>query len=181
MDKFDKASDTIMTLPGDWHTGLNIAQSIFRCFWKPLLSPIMEMLGWKRINKKVSGCYYQASRLIKFINEELHRFMLHRFATEKGEGYQEMLEKGDLDVLCAFSHGYQEWLRKMEVDGHDDQFEQVCALFLHMSDDFTLFVESYRSGDSIMVERAYDWFVPVWTSLGQKSMWRPNTTNCINC
>ena len=55
MDKFDEASNTIMNVPGDWHTGLNIAQSIFKCFWKPLLSPIMDMLGWKRINEKVSG------------------------------------------------------------------------------------------------------------------------------
>ena len=74
MDKFEEASNTIMTVPGDWHTGLNIAQSIFKCFWKLLLSPIMDMLGWKRINEKVSGCYYRASRLIKLINEELHRY-----------------------------------------------------------------------------------------------------------
>jgi len=44
-----------MTVSGDWHTGLNIAQSIFKCFWKPILFPIMDMLGWKRINEKVSG------------------------------------------------------------------------------------------------------------------------------
>ena len=55
MDKFEEASNTIMTVPGDWHTGLNIAQSIFKCFWKPLLSPIMDMLGWKRINEKLAG------------------------------------------------------------------------------------------------------------------------------
>jgi len=55
MDKFEEALNTIMTVPGDWHTGLNIAQSIFKCFWKSLLSQIMDMLGWKRINEKVSG------------------------------------------------------------------------------------------------------------------------------
>ena len=39
--------------------------------------------------------------------------------------------------------------------------------FLRMSDDFILFVKSYRSGDSIGVEKGYEWYVPIWKALGQ--------------
>jgi len=101
---------------------------------------------------------------------------MHRFASKHGQQFSEMFNKAestdevqhDLDILCTFGNRYQEWLRQMEDDKNPDQYEQVCALFLHMSDDFQLFVDSYHSGDSILVERAYDWFVPVWAALGQK-------------
>jgi len=150
MDKFEEASNTIMPVPGDWYTGLNTAQSIFKCFWKPLLSPIMDMLGWKRINEKERVLLYQASRLIKLINRELHRYMMHRFASEHGQQFSEMFNKAestdevhhDLDILCAFGNRYQEWLRQMEDDKNPDQYEQVCALFLQMSYDFQLFLDS---------------------------------------
>ena len=87
----------------------------------------------------------------------------------------------DLDILCAFGNRYQEWLRQMEDDKNPDQYEQVCALFLHMSDDFQLFVDSYRSGDSILVERAYDWCVPVWAALVKRNTLPHTMIRFDNC
>ena len=56
-DFFGKALGTVMAVPGDWHSGLNMAQSIFKCHWKALLEPMKDCLGWKGINEQVCGCY----------------------------------------------------------------------------------------------------------------------------
>ena len=42
----DKALSTLVALPGDWHhTGLNMGQSIVKCFYRVLLEPIQNVLG----------------------------------------------------------------------------------------------------------------------------------------
>jgi hypothetical protein len=38
-DAFDK----VMFLPGDWHTGMNMLQSIYKLFWTSLLKPLQEI------------------------------------------------------------------------------------------------------------------------------------------
>ena len=37
MDEFDDVLDTVLALPGDWHTGMNFGQSILKVFYKTLL------------------------------------------------------------------------------------------------------------------------------------------------
>ena len=80
-DEFKKALKTVQSMPGDWHTGLNMLQAIFRPFYKTLLEPIKDLLKWKRINDEVKGYYYQATRLVNLTNEELHRFIVQRFVS----------------------------------------------------------------------------------------------------
>jgi len=43
----------------------------------------------------------------------------------------------------------------------------MIALFLHMSDDFILFVQSYQNGDDIAVLQGCDWILSVWLANGQ--------------
>ena len=155
-DEFEKALDTLMSLPGDWHTGLNMVGSIFKTFYKPLLQPVQDLLQWKRINYKVSKCYYQASRLIKLTNAELHRFLLQNFVSERWSTYKEMLEddvNSPPDIFCTLTQDYRDYLLELENcdDEEQDEFLKMCALFLHMSDDFLFFVGSYRANDAIGV------------------------------
>jgi hypothetical protein len=49
LDAFDK----VMFFPGDWHTGMNMLQSIYKLFWINLFKPLRDILGWKRISKDV--------------------------------------------------------------------------------------------------------------------------------
>ena len=74
------------------------------------------------------------------------------------------------DVFCKISYEYQQYLREIEdrdIDG-EDEFLTMCALFLHMSDDLFLFIQSYRAADSIATIKGYDWFVAARTAaLGQ--------------
>ena len=74
-----------MPLPGNWHTGLNYAQAIFNYCCHGFLEEFQDMLGWKRINKDVSSCYYQATRLITFVFEEMIRFLVHQYAECRGK------------------------------------------------------------------------------------------------
>ena len=158
---FEEALNTVMQLPGDWHTGLNMSQSIFKCFWTPLLEPMKDFLGWKRVNDKVSSCYYQATRLIKLVNEELHRFFLHSFVSKNWPQYKTQLIDGanstilGANLICKISHEYQLYLRDCE-DNSTDEFMKMASLFLHMSDDLFLFIQSYQCGDAIAIEKGYE-------------------------
>ena len=79
-EKFMKATKVVMELPGDWHSGMNMCQSLFNIYYDGFLEPFQKVLGWKRISSDVRGCYFQASRLISFVSDVLIRFLypLHR-------------------------------------------------------------------------------------------------------
>jgi hypothetical protein len=55
LDAFDK----VMFLPGNWHTSMNMLQSIYKSFWTYLLKPLWDIVGWKRISKDLHGCFGQ--------------------------------------------------------------------------------------------------------------------------
>jgi hypothetical protein len=130
------------------------------------------MLGWKGINSEMKGCYYRASRLIKFTNEELHRFLMHQFISDNWETYKTMLNDNAVscyDVFCKISQDYKSYLHGIEncTDEGQDEFLKMAAIFLHMSDDMFLFIQSYRADDGIAIIKGYDWFVTVWVVLNQ--------------
>jgi len=54
---FLKALSVVMTFPGDWHLGLNMAQTVFNYCYTGFLDEFQSLLQWKRINKEVSSCY----------------------------------------------------------------------------------------------------------------------------
>ena len=68
-----QALEAVIELPGDWHAGLSMLQSIYSLYYVGFLNQIQSLLGWKRINQDVRGCYYQASRLVIFVHDELMR------------------------------------------------------------------------------------------------------------
>jgi hypothetical protein len=64
---FPESFRNIMFLPGDWHTGMNMLQAIYRVFWVDILNLMKTFIGWKRISQDVRGCYFQAARLTCYI------------------------------------------------------------------------------------------------------------------
>jgi hypothetical protein len=68
---FPESFCNIMFLPGDWHTGMNMLQAIYRVFRVDILNPMKMFIGWKRISQDVRGCYFQAARLTCYI---AHKF-----------------------------------------------------------------------------------------------------------
>jgi hypothetical protein len=42
---FLDAFDRVMFLPGDWHTGMNQLQSIYKVFWTDFLKPLRDHLA----------------------------------------------------------------------------------------------------------------------------------------
>jgi hypothetical protein len=77
---FLEAFDNVMFLPGDWHTGMNMLQSLYKLFWADLLKSLRDILGWKRIAKDVRSCYYQASRLVKYTNYVVSSYLILSFS-----------------------------------------------------------------------------------------------------
>ena len=106
---FLESFQNIMFLPGDWHTGMNMLQSIYIVFWTNILSPIESFLGWKRISKDVRGCYFQAACLVRYIHNVLSTYLLRCFVSSIFEDItKSMYERANADVLCNVAILYHE-------------------------------------------------------------------------
>lgn len=161
-DDFMNALSRVMQLPGDWHAGLAMLQSIYTLFWDGLLKPFKDVLQFKRITRDVRGCYFQASRLAGYLADEVMRAFVYEFASTYDSKEDSMDEKTYICKFamdfCAFLHGLKD---------SDDEWRRVCALFLIMYTDFRRFVDSYREGDAVSILHGYKRFAPVWQELGQ--------------
>ena len=62
LDVFDRALFT----PGDWHTGMNMLQAIFKIYWHMIIKHFKVWLKIARLSKDVSKCYYEQARLFSF-------------------------------------------------------------------------------------------------------------------
>ena len=163
-EMFLKAVSTIMDLPGDWHAGLAMAQSIYNIYFVGFLDQFMDLLGWNKIYFEVSKCYYQATRLITFVHDELHRFLTHQFIAERIASPDEK-DLTDAKFIMKVSIELSEFFENLKES--DDDWIKTCANFLEMSHDFLEFVKAYRSGDSVSVEHGYLKHNPVFKSTGQ--------------
>ena len=149
-DVFVTVMKQVMTAPGDWHAGMNMLQSIYKLWYKCLLCKFQEMLGWKRIQHDVRSCYYQASRLVKFVHDELVCYLMHMFVSDKDRSEECLSDK---DAVCKLADEFVVYLH--ELKSSPDEWTRVCALFVIMSSHFLTFVASYRTGDSIGIENGY--------------------------
>jgi hypothetical protein len=76
---FLESFNNVMFLPGDWHTGMNMLQSIYKVFWMDILSPMKTFLGWKRISRDVRVC--QAARLTRYVHNLMTTYLLHCYVS----------------------------------------------------------------------------------------------------
>ena len=81
--RFLKALTVVQEVPGDWHTSLHMLASIYNLYDHCFLEEFQGLLHWKNINKDVRSCYFQASRLVTFVHDELRRFFIHQFVSER--------------------------------------------------------------------------------------------------
>ena len=84
---------------------------------------------------------------------------MHKFVFENWEKYEQLrqdLDESNVDIFGLIVHEYQLYLRQhKEREKGDDEFMRTSYLFLHMSDNFTKFVLSYRSADAIGIEQGH--------------------------
>ena len=159
-----------MTIPGDWHAGLNMLQSIHNVFWDGFLAPFCKALKWNKVYKDCRNCYYRASTLVLLVHNEIVTHLMQTYASEFGDAVRAKFESENTDhspdgYVCFFAESFASWVDEL-ADG-DDHWLKACCLFVTMSKDFFTFVDSYRSGDAIGVEMGYQSFVAVWRALGQ--------------
>ena len=169
---FEKALKRLIIIPGDWHAGLTMVQSIFNIFWDSFLEPIKTTLGWQRVNKDARGCYFQASRLINFVHTELITVLMESFIGKTHLSLmdkfmvQEETDQSEANYVCFIAKQFSLYIT--QLSDCDDDWLRTCSMFITMSQDFFAFVASYRNGDSIGIESGYQTFVGVWKALGQK-------------
>ena len=163
---FLDAFDRVMFLPGDWHTGMNQLQSIYKLFWTDLLKPLRDHLGWKRISNDVQQCYYQASRLVKYTYKVISAYLLCAYISRHISRFDDRIrDVPPGDLLCDLVSDYKTFLT--DTLNSNDEHTKLIVNFLFISGDFLDFVAAYRNQDSIMVEVGYKTFAPIWKLLGQ--------------
>jgi hypothetical protein len=62
-----------------------MAQSIFNYCYVVFLDEFQSLLGWKRINKEASSCYFQGTQLITFVHDELTRYFAHQCVAQHND------------------------------------------------------------------------------------------------
>ena len=83
LDVFDHA----LFAPGDWHTGMNMLQAIFKIYWHMIIKHFKVWLKIDRLSKDVSKCYYEASKIVLFCNWEFSRYLWHHFISKNWDDY----------------------------------------------------------------------------------------------
>jgi hypothetical protein len=163
---FLESFNNIMFLPGDWHTGMNMLQTIYKVFWVDILNPMKIMLGWKCISRDIHGCYFQAARLVRNIHKAMSTYLLRCYVSHMYDHIAESSpNREEADVLYSVAVSYCDWI--LNDIKSTDKHLRLCSHFMTMSGDFFEFVQAYRSQDSVMIESGYSWFAPRWKLLGQ--------------
>jgi hypothetical protein len=148
----------IMFLPGDWHMGMNMLQSIHKVFYIDILNPMKTVLGWKCIYRDVCECYFQAARLIRYAHNMMSTYLLRCYVSATLVHITKRMQNHcKADMLCSVAKSYRDWL----LDGikSSDEHLCLCAHFMSMSDNFLEFVQAYCCQDSIIIESGYSLFL----------------------
>jgi hypothetical protein len=163
---FLEALNNVMFMPGDWHAGMNMLQSLHKLFWTNLLKPLRDILGWKRIAKDVRSCYYQALQLVKYTNNVRSYFLIRAFQLHHYESYEDRMRDDNTgDLLCSIVVEFQLFLSRL-LQLTDDHLKLMANVLLVLGE-FLEFVSKYRSQDNITIEKGYQCFAPIWKVLGQ--------------
>ena len=141
-----------MNLPGDWHVGLNMVQAIFNVVYVGFLDSFQSLLGWIKINKDVSSCYFQATRLVTFVFVECVRFFSHKFVSSRAATPSE-LAMNDSDYIVTVALSFSKYLKILKAS--NDKWIATCGVFIELAHDFLAFVEAYRIGDAVCIEYEY--------------------------
>jgi hypothetical protein len=89
-----------MFKPRDWHTSMNMLQTIYKVFWVNVLNPMKMFLGWKHISNDVRGCYFLAARLVRYVNNAISTYLLHCYLLAMYDNIAKKILIGvELDVL----------------------------------------------------------------------------------
>ena len=99
------------------------------------------------------------------MHDELMRFFIHQFVSAR-IAHPSDATLNDTQIIGKVTSEFMEFLDLQKES--DDKWIATCANFLQMSFDFIEFVNGFRVGDSIVIEKGYQKQSPVWEILGQK-------------
>ena len=162
--------DKVLFAPGDWHTGMNMMQSIYNIYWHLLLRPMKKWLKIVCLSKDVRNCYYEAHKLLMFCRSEFSQYLWYVFVSDRWEGYKaQLLDHRACNVVTQLAIDFHAFI----VDAHQsdkgqvDEHLKMMAGFILLVNDFSDFIHAYQNQDSIGAEHGYQYFVPVWKQNGQ--------------
>ena len=153
----------MMVIPGDWHAGMAMLQSIFTLFWDGIIEPFVHLLGWSRITISVKDNYFNCKRIVEYVSDEIIRILKYEFMSE----YAEFDEDRDdsAQFICASELKFIQFL--LDLTEAEDEWRRACALFVLMVADFSMFVNSYRRECPLGIEWVYKKWMPIFYQLGQ--------------
>jgi hypothetical protein len=163
---FLESFQNIMFLLGDWHTSMNMLQTIYKVFWVDILNPMKTFLGWKCTSNDIRCCYFKAARLVRYIHNAMSTYLLRCYVSAMYDNIaKRVVIGGELDVLYSVAVSYCKWI--LNAIKSSDEHLCLCSHFMTMSGNFVEFIQAYCSQDSVIIESGYSWFAPRWKMLGQ--------------
>jgi hypothetical protein len=142
--------------------GMKMLQSIYKLFWTDLLKQLRGVLGWKRILKDICGCYFQASRLVKFVNDVVSTYLLCSYLHCHYDKYANgLIHHEPADLLRRIAVDYHSFL--IQSGRSTDEHLRMIVYISNVSSVCCCISVSghhpIKSGDK--------WFAPIWRILGQ--------------
>ena len=109
-ETFLDAFSVVMLIPGDWHAGLAMLQSISTLFWSIIIDPFIELLDLKRIYPEARKNYFSLKRIVSYIANELIRLFQYEYVSIK-----EAFTSSDdgAQFLCSMSIGFIDFLQEI--------------------------------------------------------------------
>ena len=115
--------------------------SIYNLYYAGFLDQFQSLLSWTRINKDIRSCYYQSSRLVTFVSDELQRFFIHQFVSSRSITRNDF-DLSDAQFICRVATEFKQFTK--EQQSSDNKWISTCANFLEMPSDFLELVNAYR-------------------------------------
>ena len=118
-ETFLDAFIVVMLIPGDWHAGLAMLQSISTLFWSIIIYPFIILLDLKRIYPEARKNYFSLRRIVSYIVNELIRLFQYKYvltrdaftSSDNGAKFLCSMSIGFIDFLEEIVEGADEWRR----------------------------------------------------------------------
>ena len=154
---------------GDLHGGgFAILNTIYTVFYGGYLQVFQTAMGWKRIKGgDVAKTYQQAGSLVDTVYTEVMRGLHYMHASYYYDAHRNEITEMDPQKLAVnLVLSFDKFL-DTKLDTSTDEVLKVNINFVRLVSQYKMFKEAVTVGDSIMVEKIYNEYLPVFVYLGK--------------
>ena len=152
-----------MDLPDDWHTGLDIVQSILNVSYVGSLDQFQTILGWQKNKQGHELLLFPRHSVNDFRFWWARTFVLHTSLSARALQHQQRWWWRIATTLLWWPFLSPNTLDKLKES--NNKWMATCGVKL--THNFLSFVEAYPIGNAVCIEYGYQKHAPMWSILDQ--------------